>query len=325
VALDSSDPDLDLFAVGVILHELVTGRHPYTDRDPISGRFEPNQDLEPGLRQILERATAPKRDDRFASAGEFLDALAALDVDVAVELPSAPTDVVEQLREIERAMIDLDWDRAIALAPPEWLAVRQRIEARRAVEDEADSTEPLLEVHGFSLTLVDTRRFQVAKNLTDQEVGPGDVTEYLVRGPDGVMIQLLDHATDDGQRWVMAADVFQTPPPLRRLGHGLRLSVVKRSGSTVIDLRQARLKPDGWSTLRKASPVELDGGAGADVASILGSFGATAYGTRATVWGDTGKQRSFICVAGPAETAHLPAVVYFITRVLPIARGVTAT
>ena len=31
-APDAADPDVDLFAAGIVLHELLTGDHPYEDR-----------------------------------------------------------------------------------------------------------------------------------------------------------------------------------------------------------------------------------------------------------------------------------------------------
>jgi serine/threonine protein kinase len=75
--------DVDLFAAGVVLYELLCGVHPYPDEqpslqaipiDPLMRR----PDLAPELAQLLRRACAPLEADRFRTAAEFLSALAAI-------------------------------------------------------------------------------------------------------------------------------------------------------------------------------------------------------------------------------------------------------
>ncbi|MFO0682606.1 MAG: protein kinase [Sandaracinus sp.] len=88
------DPRCDLFALGVMLYEVLAGRRPYEGRTDLetltliqSGRRTPLAELVPGtmpaLVAIVERLIDPVPDRRFASAGELLDAL--------VEIAPPPT------------------------------------------------------------------------------------------------------------------------------------------------------------------------------------------------------------------------------------------
>ncbi len=77
-------PDVDLFAAGVTLYELICHEHPYEGGMPSAARhpidphtFRP--DLSPELAAFLVKACAPHADERFASAAEMRDALAAIE------------------------------------------------------------------------------------------------------------------------------------------------------------------------------------------------------------------------------------------------------
>ncbi len=82
--LDQWSPSSDLFAVGVVLYELLCFTHPYeqaqprldrTPRDPHEYRSE----LAPQLAAFLLKACAPSFTDRFSTATEMRLALAAID------------------------------------------------------------------------------------------------------------------------------------------------------------------------------------------------------------------------------------------------------
>jgi serine/threonine protein kinase len=81
-SLDGWDVSTDLFASGVVLYQLLTQNHPYADMQPLVGThpvdarvFRP--ELSPALANFLLKATAPLRDERFASASEMQHALAS--------------------------------------------------------------------------------------------------------------------------------------------------------------------------------------------------------------------------------------------------------
>ena len=89
------------------------------------------------------------------------------------------------------------------------------------------------------------------------------------------------------------------------------------------ELRQARISNDnGWSNLFQANATEMDGGAGVDVDATLRAFGATGYGTRFDVLGEAGVRRNYLCMTMPEENEDAPAVAHFLTKVLPLTRGV---
>jgi serine/threonine protein kinase len=321
VAPDGADPDADLFAVGVILHELVTGRHPYEDRDPVTGEYHPADLDDAELAAVLARSCSPNHAERFASAGAFLDALAALGIEERA-LPAPGADVVATLRSIEDAIVERRWDDALELCPAHWSSVRERIERRRSLDDDADAAEPLLEVHGFSTTPVGSRPFTTAKDTGGEEVGPGVIDTYLVRGPSGEVLEILQYRCDDGPVWVQGGDTFQTDLPLKRLGQGLRLGTMMNGDRMMIELRIARIDDERWSNMFKATREELDAAAGVDVAEVLGRFGGDEVGTRADVVGDEGRRRGYMCVVGDPESEYLPVIAHFLTRVLPLGRAV---
>ena len=317
VAPDGADPDTDLFAVGVILHELLTGEHPYNDRDPLFGQFDMVAASEGPLAAVVAQACAPAHADRFGSATEFIEALAALGIKER-ELPAPGVDVVTLLRSIEDATAERRWNDALELCPVDWTSVRERIERRRSLDEGADADEPLLEVDGFSITSVASRPFATAKDTGGEEVGPGVVGTYLVRGPAGEMLEILQYRCDDGPVWVQGGDTFQTELPLKRLGQGLRLGTLIDGDRMMIEMRIARMNDEQWSTMFKATHDELDAGAGVDVAEVLGRFGGDDVGTREHMIGDEGPRRTFMCVTGKSDAEHLPVIAHFLTRVLPL-------
>lgn len=320
VAGDGSDPDVDLFAMGVVLHELLTGEHPYTERNPLTGEYVPSDELVGSIGEIVKRACAPRRDQRFGSTAEFIGALGALGIaDVEIEVPVLG--IVERLRAIEAAMSEQRWDDALELCDAEWVPIRERIERRRALAEAGEENPPVFDAHGFSISVASTGRFDVASDTGGVEHGPGSLSTYLVKGPSGELLEVLQFRADDGAVWVTGGDTFQTPPPLQRIGRALRLGSQHVGDGLMLELRMPRVNsPDGWSNVYQVTLKELEDASGIDVRSVLISFGGIEVGTRAEVIGDTSNRRNTLCVLARPDAEHLPAIAHFVTRVLPLGR-----
>src|SRR5262249_26998099 len=101
--------DRDLYALGVSIYECVTGKYPWTEPVP-PPKIAPRDptahvsDLAPEFAQILLRAIAPRRADRFASASEFRTALATI---ARVRSATLPVVEIEPKTETQRSVFGL--------------------------------------------------------------------------------------------------------------------------------------------------------------------------------------------------------------------------
>jgi len=127
------DHRADIYAVGAILYEAVTGRRPFDDTDPIATlgavlTREPtrpctlNAEISPALEHLIQKCMAKKRDERFQSMDELDAALSEFDVpeesltkiefpterQMRVSLPpfQLPTSVIHALNKTGRPLDD---------------------------------------------------------------------------------------------------------------------------------------------------------------------------------------------------------------------------
>jgi serine/threonine-protein kinase len=82
------DARTDLWAVGILLHELIAGHPPFTDRDPLSLLTKIVKQRAPSVSErvgglpawvirVVDRALEPKPDDRWPTAAAMADAIVA--------------------------------------------------------------------------------------------------------------------------------------------------------------------------------------------------------------------------------------------------------
>lgn len=102
---ERSDHRSDLWAVGVTLYEMITGKRPFNAvklKDPFSWKRAvredeplPLRDFVPdapdALQQVIDRALAKRKEDRFSSAEEFLQALRRVQAILPNTLPDGKT------------------------------------------------------------------------------------------------------------------------------------------------------------------------------------------------------------------------------------------
>lgn len=153
----------------------------------------------------------------------------------------------------------------------------------------------------------------------------GKAAVFRAQNRRGIDLFVADIAWDNGERDVRAIKDVKGPRPVRRLEHGLRMGVAQLDrGKVWVELSQARLKRQGvgvWSNLTKASWKQLDSGSKTQAAEILREAGALQLGKRASLLGPSGTRSNYL-VAIFDDDNHLGlAVVYVLTRVLPLAHG----
>jgi serine/threonine-protein kinase len=123
------DERTDVWSLGAILYELITGRTAFgadtaaqtlvnisIHQPPPLDTFAP--DVPAGLQEVVTRALAKDRKDRFASVDELAEALApfATDVDVTPLLPDRPVSIAPPPPPAPR--IEIEVGQSVKLPPP---------------------------------------------------------------------------------------------------------------------------------------------------------------------------------------------------------------
>lgn len=305
-------PEPDLFAVGVILHELMTGDHPFPGRNPQDGHAEIG-DVPPAVRRILERALSADPANRYATAAEFREAIAPhVDANRTVA-PSAR----DRYRRVEQLIAEGRLEEASELVLPEWKRLVARIERKHRA---LSSTGEVFA--GFQM------RFD--REVTRQEAGldnvfrEANVREYHVsHGPD-LMLDVGVASFEDGTMKVWAVNAYDSPRPFADLVGRMRIGVYPREEDYII----SRLRLAVWEgprpSRRQASLSELNEAAGLDVVEVLLAAGAIDVGKRGEIDDACpSRERNEVAVSMPADRRFDVAMKsYLIATVLPLARRV---
>ena len=167
IAGEGPDERSDMFVLGMLLYEMLTGRHPFGASDGLSAAVvqerilsEPPQELPPAtltalpphLPALLARALAKDRDERFPDAVSFMDALDGPTVGMApVEAggevgaeagPDAGPEALEAVAEVVESAPE-GLERVVEAGGPAGEGVEPAAEALESADASNEPPEPL--------------------------------------------------------------------------------------------------------------------------------------------------------------------------------------
>lgn len=155
------------------------------------------------------------------------------------------------------------------------------------------------------------------------KIQPGSAYLSQLVGPD-VGLTLADIQWANGEREVRGWSRHESSELYEQVVDRLRIGVYRSerfSQMAVMDIRVPSPSENGVrrATVRRTNVTTLSGTLGIDVVQALDKLGEAIVGTRAELLRDEGTRRNDLCVAFPADSLVVPAVVWSLVR--PIALG----
>jgi hypothetical protein len=174
---------------------------------------------------------------------------------------------------------------------------------------------------GVDITLT-SNAVRISGETFSAGVQEGSARAYSVSVPDGGLLEIATIYWNSGDRDVRTITRLAGPVAYDRLLKGLRLGIAPApDGGFFCELGITTHHTDKQPTVVRAVTEDLEMTLGQDVGAMFASLGATAYGTREDIMGETNKRRFYLGVTFPESAVDVPVAAYVLTRVMPIMKG----
>jgi len=264
------DARADLYSIGIVLYELLTGAPPFDAESPVTIALKQvsedpvppmqlNPAVAPALDAVVMRALRKQPAERYQDADAFIAALEGALAGRAVETVAVAEDPVAALEEEDRrnwrriATIALVLLALAALAIGAWLLLRPETrEVPNVVGKRSGTAAQILQNRGFEVDVVPIRSDSVPEDrVAGQRPEPGTeadegstVTVTVSSGPGEAAIPVVEGLPADE-----AADKLR--------GAGFKTEQQREFSDTVKSGRVIETAPREGTTARKGSTVTL--------------------------------------------------------------------
>jgi hypothetical protein len=184
--------------------------------------------------------------------------------------------------------------------------------------DVTEQHRSIIEASGLALTESGRQHRETGPTPSDEDFN-GTARAYWVKGADGVDLELGDIRWDNGERSLAVLDRKTSPQRFDGLVRRLRMTVQAVSGEkSIVELSGALLRQEHHPSLLKVDVPAFSQEIGIDIAAELLAAGADEVGTKAALLGVTHQKRGYWCALFPDANQHLPAIAFFLMRIVPV-------
>ncbi len=288
------DARSDLYSIGIVLYELLTGRVPFDAESPVSVALmqvsetpvppmEVNPEVPPALDAVTLRAMEKDPARRYQDADEFVAALESARSAPMEILPPPP--IVEEVVEEEPGRRWWLWLIALlalaAIAVGLWLLLRpEQLTVPRVVGLESATASQIVKNRGFRVEVVNVANADVERDtvaaqdpLPDTEAPEGSVVELTVStGPGEATVPNL-------------AGVPREEAEAQLREAGFEPQVERSFSDTVRNGRVIGTTPPGGTTIERGSTVTLNVSRGREQVEVPDVVGESENNARSAIEG----------------------------------------